>query len=105
MGGYNTICEIISQKKPLLILPRTVPREEQVIRARVLSREGYCDYLDQRDITPTRLRERVLNLLGNGESYSVKMASFPFTGLDFIRRRINAGKENLEWEKMAAASE
>jgi predicted glycosyltransferase len=105
MGGYNTVCEIISQKKPLLILPRTIPREEQVIRARVLSREGYCDYLDQRDITPTSLRERILNLLGNGESYSMKMSSFPFTGLDFIRRRISAGKEYLEWEKTAAALE
>jgi predicted glycosyltransferase len=105
MGGYNTVCEIISQKKPLLILPRTLPREEQAIRARVLSREGYCDYLDQSDITPVRLRERILNLLGKSESYSMKMSSFPFTGLDFIRRRINAGKEYLEWEKTAAALE
>ncbi len=34
MGGYNTFCEILSFDKPALIIPRVVPREEQLIRAR-----------------------------------------------------------------------
>ncbi len=33
MGGYNTFCEILSFDKPALIVPRTVPRMEQAIRA------------------------------------------------------------------------
>lgn len=33
MGGYNTFCEILSFDKPTLIVPRTVPRMEQHIRA------------------------------------------------------------------------
>jgi len=33
MGGYNTFCEIISFAKPSLIVPRTVPRREQALRA------------------------------------------------------------------------
>ena len=33
MGGYNTWCEVLSFDKPALIVPRTVPREEQLIRA------------------------------------------------------------------------
>jgi len=33
MGGYNTFCEILSFDKPALIVPRTVPRMEQFIRA------------------------------------------------------------------------
>ena len=33
MGGYNTFCEILSFDKPALIVPREVPRREQVIRA------------------------------------------------------------------------
>jgi predicted glycosyltransferase len=33
MGGYNTFCEILSFNKPALIVPRTVPRMEQHIRA------------------------------------------------------------------------
>lgn len=34
MGGYNTYCEILSFDKPALIVPRTAPREEQLLRAR-----------------------------------------------------------------------
>ncbi len=33
MGGYNTFCEILSFDKPSIIVPRTVPRLEQYIRA------------------------------------------------------------------------
>lgn len=33
MGGYNTFCEVLSFDKPALIVPRTVPRMEQAIRA------------------------------------------------------------------------
>lgn len=33
MGGYNTFCEILSFGKPALLVPRTVPRLEQYLRA------------------------------------------------------------------------
>ena len=33
MGGYNTFCEVISLDKRALMVPRTVPRREQYIRA------------------------------------------------------------------------
>ncbi len=33
MGGYNTFCEILSLDKRALIVPRTAPRREQLIRA------------------------------------------------------------------------
>jgi len=33
MGGYNIFCEILSFDKRALIVPRTVPRREQLIRA------------------------------------------------------------------------
>jgi predicted glycosyltransferase len=33
MGGYNTFCEILSLDRPALILPRSFPRKEQLIRA------------------------------------------------------------------------
>ncbi|MGH6946819.1 MAG: glycosyltransferase family protein [Kiloniellales bacterium] len=33
MGGYNTFCEILSFDKRALVVPRTVPRREQHIRA------------------------------------------------------------------------
>ena len=33
MGGYNIFCEILSFDKRALIVPRTAPRREQLIRA------------------------------------------------------------------------
>ena len=88
MGGYNTLCEIASQKKPSLIVPRVVPREEQLIRAEVLCARGFCDYLKPSELVPEVLRARLLNLLENGTAYGERMRTFPFTGLDFMRERI-----------------
>ncbi|MDO9527377.1 MAG: glycosyltransferase family protein [Gemmobacter sp.] len=45
MGGYNTFCEILSFDKPALIIPRTVPREEQLIRATRAAELGLVDML------------------------------------------------------------
>lgn len=45
MGGYNTYCEILSFDKPALIVPRTKPREEQLIRARRAAELGLIEML------------------------------------------------------------
>lgn len=45
MGGYNTYCEILSFDKPALIVPRILPREEQLIRARRAAELGLIDML------------------------------------------------------------
>ena len=34
MGGYNTFCEVLSFDKRAIVVPRTEPRQEQLIRAR-----------------------------------------------------------------------
>ncbi len=88
MGGYNTVCEIISQKKPFLIIPRTVPREEQLIRAQVLAAKGFCDYLHPNSLSSAAIWEKVVNLLDNGRPFRERASTFPFTALDVIRHRI-----------------
>lgn len=45
MGGYNTVSEILSFGKPTLIVPRTSPRKEQLIRADRLKEMGIVDVL------------------------------------------------------------
>lgn len=49
MGGYNTYCEILSFDKPALIVPRTQPREEQLIRATRASELGLISMLSGED--------------------------------------------------------
>jgi predicted glycosyltransferase len=46
MGGYNTFCEILSFEKPALIVPRTVPRLEQHLRAERAEGMGLVRMLD-----------------------------------------------------------
>jgi predicted glycosyltransferase len=45
MCGYNTFCEILSFDKPALVVPRTQPRQEQLIRARRGAELGLIDVL------------------------------------------------------------
>lgn len=40
MGGYNTLCEVVSTGVPTIVIPRTSPRREQAIRAQMFSRRG-----------------------------------------------------------------
>jgi predicted glycosyltransferase len=47
MGGYNTYCEILSFDKRALILPRTVPRMEQYIRAEKAAELGLVRMLPE----------------------------------------------------------
>lgn len=53
MGGYNTFCEILSFDKPALIIPRTRPRREQVIRAERAARLGLVRVLLEDGDNPT----------------------------------------------------
>ena len=46
MGGYNTFCEILSFDKRAIIVPRTRPRLEQLIRARAARNIGLIEMLD-----------------------------------------------------------
>ena len=45
MGGYNTFCEVLSFDKPCVIVPRTVPRLEQYIRAKRAEELGLVSML------------------------------------------------------------
>ena len=46
MGGYNTFCEILTLDKPALIIPRSVPRQEQLIRAERAVKLGLASMLN-----------------------------------------------------------
>ncbi|MCC6800046.1 MAG: glycosyltransferase [Anaerolineae bacterium] len=52
MGGYNTVCELLSSGKPALVVPRVKPRREQLIRAERLAQHGALDYLHPDVVTP-----------------------------------------------------
>jgi predicted glycosyltransferase len=64
MGGYNTVCEIMSTSVPALIVPRTQSRAEQQIRAASLAAAGYLEQHDIGTLTPEILGGWLASRLG-----------------------------------------
>jgi predicted glycosyltransferase len=63
MGGYNTFCEILSADRPALIVPRTVPRLEQWIRADRMSRRGVVNTISEADAADPAVMAKALAAL------------------------------------------
>ncbi len=57
MGGYNTVCEVLSFEKPALIVPRVKPRREQIIRAERLRDLGLIHMLEIEKLSAPALTE------------------------------------------------
>lgn len=95
MGGYNTTCEIISQGKPSLVVPREVPRLEQRIRAEALGRKGLIEFLPWDKLSPAGIREKLTRLLAEPKPYKDAMARFPFTALSVISERLTAFRQEV----------
>ena len=52
MGGYNTTCEVLALGVPAVIVPRTTPRLEQLMRAQRLADRGLVHWLHPDGLTP-----------------------------------------------------
>ena len=55
MGGYNSVCELLAARCPALVVPRTVPRMEQAVRADALAQLGWVDSLPPEELSPARI--------------------------------------------------
>lgn len=85
MGGYNTMTEVVALGVPALIVPRVVPRLEQLIRATRFSELGLTDTLHPAMLSP-----------GAIASWLDKPCTLPptdrldFTGLDRLADRVRS---------------
>lgn len=52
MGGYNTVCEAIAARTPMLVVPRVTPRREQLVRAAAMAEAGLVDMLLPENLSP-----------------------------------------------------
>ncbi|MEM6661717.1 MAG: glycosyltransferase [Pseudomonadota bacterium] len=78
MGGYNTFCEILSMDKPAIIVPRTRPRREQVIRAESAERLGLVRMLlPERDGKSSAVMAEAVKAL----AYQRRPSEFRIAGL------------------------
>jgi len=90
MAGYNTISELLSLMTPSVVVPRVVPREEQLLRAKAFAKQGLLRILHPNRLTPERLREHLQALLDGAEfpMGAANMRGLNFFGLRRIERRV-----------------
>lgn len=90
MGGYNTFCEILSFDKPALIVPRTIPREEQLLRAQRAAELDMVDMIlpDDAD-NPVQMAEALLALLTR-EKPSTRGSAVRMDGLQNLSNSVEA---------------
>jgi predicted glycosyltransferase len=79
MGGYNSVCELLSAGKSAIVVPRTAPRREQLIRADVLSRRGLLRMIHPDRLTSERLLDEIDRLL---DWPAPAVAGVPLDGLN-----------------------
>lgn len=82
MGGYNTVCELAYVGARALIVPRTFPRKEQLLRARGLEQRGVVRVLAPEEASPQALARECL--AGLERERPPRRWGLEFTGLDAV---------------------
>lgn len=90
MGGYNTFCEILSFDIPAVIVPRTIPRLEQYIRASRAEELGLIRMLDKnRDGDSVDSMIEAIRSLPTQKPPSAGRYADLLGGLEYIASRTN----------------
>jgi predicted glycosyltransferase len=63
-AGYNTVCEAFGGATPIVLVPRVLHRDEQVIRARRLRELGLAEVVEEPKLTAETLASAVARVLG-----------------------------------------
>ena len=101
MGGYNTYCEILSFDKPALIVPRVMPREEQLIRASRAAELGLIDMLLPEQARDPQRFAAALKALPDRDPPSKSAAGMTLEGLANISQIVGEWLGRREGEHLA----
>ncbi|MFQ6025984.1 MAG: glycosyltransferase family protein [Dehalococcoidia bacterium] len=63
LAGYNSLCEILQQRKKALVLPRQGPNAEQQLRAKMLAERRLVMTIPPADLTPFSLAQELVRLV------------------------------------------
>jgi predicted glycosyltransferase len=86
MAGYNTVAETLRARRPALLVPRTRPSQEQLVRAKAVSAQPSYDMLDPDDLTPRTMRDALARLL---EAPRPDPPADEYEGADSSARRLS----------------
>ena len=88
MGGYNTVCELLSLKKRMIIVPRVDPVAEQWMRAERMQNLGLLRAIHPDELTPESLLEAIEDELDQGAGRAHALSQFAMDGLARIGHEI-----------------
>jgi len=88
MGGYNTVCELLTLNKNAIIVPRIKPGQEQWIRAERMSKIGLFTAIHPEELTPARLLQTIDHALEKGCPNVEHDAGIILRGLPETKNRI-----------------
>ena len=76
-AGANVICELLALKKPALLIPLSAKasRGDQILNAQSFKKQGYCEVIEEEDITDDGLLNSINALYENRDKYIENMNS------------------------------
>lgn len=85
MGGYNTICELLTLRKRAVVVPRVRPVQEQWMRAERMAARGLMRVLHPDALEPHTLLNTVREELDRRDRNSPALELFEMSGLPRVR--------------------
>lgn len=89
MGGYNTICEVLTLNKRAVVVPRIQPVKEQWIRAERMATLGLLKAIHPDSLTPQRLMDALLNELSSGSNHLPAVSRLDLNALPRIQQYLS----------------
>jgi predicted glycosyltransferase len=89
MGGYNTICEILTLGKPAVVVPRALPVREQLIRAERMAGLGLIEMLHPDELSGVSLLEIVKRKLSEIRPQSGPDDRLNLNGIEHLANAID----------------
>jgi len=85
-AGANTIFELLALQKPniLIPLPIEVSRGDQILNAESFRKQGFSMVLEEKDMTPERLKKEIKMLYDSRATFQKQMSNFK--GIDGIKK-------------------
>jgi len=63
MAGYNSLCQVLQLKRWALVVPRSGPSAEQMMRARLFEQRGLADVIYPSDLSPKKMAGKLMENL------------------------------------------
>lgn len=89
MGGYNTVCELLTLRKRAIVVPRVNPVKEQQIRAQRMAKLGLLRTINPEDMTPSLLMNTVNEELSRVKAHPDYGYQVNLNGLSEVRASLN----------------